>query len=595
MECVDGSALSGPYRGRDEGRAALGRTRRAAGNVARARARVKGRVVRMGMLLVSAWAGGVGGLSEARAAAAPAPTLTVIGEVIDDGTSRPVPARLYVWDKNGRWYFPRSASAKGTAIRYERRNGANTNAVEMHTTLSADPFVLELPSGSYTFQVERGKECRPFVRRIEIELKDGMTNEPVHLKFPLRRWIRMDEEGWFSGDTHAHRDLAELPNVMLAEDVNVVWPMTYWTTVDSVPPSKSPRNMKGAPGDKLVKVDANHVYYPRNTEYEIFETGGRRHTLGALMVLNHKTVLDLPALPVGAIAARARGEGALLDLEKHNWDWSAALAPIVKPDLFELANNHHWRTEFAVTNWAVPAPEWMGVGTGSDDERGWTLYGFQTYYALLNCGFRIKPAAGTANGVHPVPLGFGRVYVRLEGGFNYQAWVRGLAAGHSFVTTGPMLFSKVNNDWPGRVVRLNPGERRQLVVEGQAVGDLPVSLIEILVNGEVVQKVRPRLNRSPERAWESPFRETIEVSRSGWVAVRCWEGRDDGRVRFAHTAPTWIEVKGESVRPRRREVEWLAARARAELARSREVLPAAAIAEYEQAVKFYENKLTTAE
>jgi hypothetical protein len=43
-------------------------------------------------------------------------------------------------------------------------------------------------------------------------------------------------------------------------------------------------------------------------------------------------------------------------------------------------------------------------------------------------------------GVHPVPLGFGRVYVQLEGELDADAWLSGLNAGRSFVTTGPMLF-----------------------------------------------------------------------------------------------------------------------------------------------------------
>ena len=76
----------------------------------------------------------------------------------------------------------------------------------------------------------------------------------------------------------------------------------------------------------------------------------------------------------------------------------------------------------------------MNLGNGSNDELNWTLYGFQTYYALLNCGLRLQPTAGTANGVHPVPLGFSRVYVHLDEPFSFDAWMRGLAAGRSFVT-----------------------------------------------------------------------------------------------------------------------------------------------------------------
>src|SRR5204863_9229341 len=183
---------------------------------------------------------------------------------------------------------------------------------------------------------------------------------------------------------------------------------------------------------------------------EIFRTGNANHTLGALLILNHRSRFDQVVFPVRAVAEKARAEGALLDLEKHNWPWSLALVPLLKMDLFELANNHHWETEYGVKSWAVPAPASMGFpGSGTDNERDWTLYGFQTYYSLLNCGFRLRPSAGTANGVHPVPLGFSRVYVHLDGPFHYDDWMKGLAAGRSFVTTGPMIFATINGEFAG--------------------------------------------------------------------------------------------------------------------------------------------------
>ena len=77
--------------------------------------------------------------------------VSITGEVIDDANGRPVAARIYLQDKAGRWYFPTSSSPRGSALRYEKRNWSNTNAVEMHTTLSAHPFVVQLEPGSYTF------------------------------------------------------------------------------------------------------------------------------------------------------------------------------------------------------------------------------------------------------------------------------------------------------------------------------------------------------------------------------------------------------------------------------------------------------------
>src|SRR5262249_12774147 len=55
----------------------------------------------------------------------------VRGEVIDAATRRPLPARLYIQGQDGAWHFPYSASSQGSAQRYQRRSGFNTNAVEM--------------------------------------------------------------------------------------------------------------------------------------------------------------------------------------------------------------------------------------------------------------------------------------------------------------------------------------------------------------------------------------------------------------------------------------------------------------------------------
>lgn len=512
----------------------------------------------------------------------------VTGQIKDAATDAAIPARLYIRSYDGKWYFPKSNSRDGSAVRYERRNGSNTNSVEMHTTLSAHPFRVELSPGRYTFTVEHGKEYLPVTREVVVE------RAPMDVSLKMRRWINMAARGWFSGDMHAHRDPAELPNTMLAEDVNVVFPMVYWTTDADIPPSESSRNFKGSFTAAPVVVDPTHVYYPRNTEYEIFMTGKRSHTLGALLAVNHKSVFDLPAVPVSKVAERAHAEGALLDLEKHNWPWSMALVPLVKPDLFELANNHHWETEFAIRNWAVPAPAWMNIGTGIGTEREWTLYGFLNYYALLDCGFRLRPAAGTANGVHPVPLAFSRVYVHLPGGFNYDAWVNGLKVGRSFVTTGPMLITTVGGEQSGHIFNVRANGKQSFRVKGEVASVERATKVEIIVNGDVRESIVPKSTRNASGANEAHFEAEVEMDGSGWVAVRCWEERENGRFRFAHTAPWFVEAEEKPLRPRRDEAEFLVNRVEEEIARSGALLPPTALEEYRRALSIYQALARTA-
>ncbi len=493
---------------------------------------------------------------------------SVVGEVVDETNGQPIPSRVHIQRADGRWSFPESASPQGSAIRYERRNWLNTNAVEFHTTLSAHPFRIELSQGRYTVTVERGKEYRPLVRTLDVGA------EPLKLRLPLHRWVNMAARGWYSGDTHVHRTAAELPNLMLSEDLNVAFPFTYWVTKAFAPPTQGDKNTDAGGADGLVSVDPTHVFWPRNTEYEIFTVGGKNHTLGAVFVLGHKTPFTMGAPPVGPVAEQARREGALLDIDKHDWPWSMALVPVMGADLYELANNHHWRTEFGLTNWSTPAPAFMRLPNEgrSGTELDWTLYTFQNYYALLDCGFRLRPTAGTANGVHPVPLGFGRVYVHLPDGFTYDAWMKGLNEGRSFVTTGPMLLAETKPDQ----------------VSGLVLSEEPVYEAEVIVNGSVIHCLALQPEKNAEGAWEARFAQSLKLDGTSWVAARVFEQRPGGRIRFAHTAPRWFDVPDQPLKPRQVEVAFLIKRVRDQIERSSGTLPPEALAEYRKALDTYE-------
>ena len=509
------------------------------------------------------------------------------GEVLD-GTGKPLPARVYVRGEDGSWHFARSLALGGSAVAYRKKHGPKS--VEMHTTLSAHPFVLDLPPGKYTITVERGKEYLPEARAVTVGARS------VKETFRLKRWTDMAGRGWYSGDTHVHRSLEELPNVMLAEDLNVAFPLLYWVTEAVAPPRTSGRSTKREVEAKPIAVDATHVIYPRNTEYEIFTVGKKPHTLGAVFVLNHKSVLEMGVPPVGPVAERAKKEGALLELDKHNWPWSMMLVPVMGVDLYELSNNHVWRTDFGLPDFGEPAASWMKVehGPRGFTEAGWVEYGFRNYYTLLNCGFRLRPTAGTASGVHPVPLGFGRVYVHVGKEFRYDAWVKGLNEGHSFVTTGPMLLAELDGRDPGEVFRRSEAGPHVFHLTGRALSAVPLSRIEVIVNGEVAERIRPANRKADAGGYESALDVRLKVDGSSWLAVRCYEERPDGRLRFAHTAPWHVEVDGRPLRPRKAEVEYLVKRVEEQLKRSAGVLPEAALAEYREGLRTYQELLKTA-
>lgn len=522
--------------------------------------------------------------SIATAGDAPQPNTTLCCEVVDADTGDRLPARVYVQSSDGRWFFAKSASPDGSAVIYNKQR--YERSFEKHTTVSAHPFVVDVPPGRLTVGVERGKEYLPAEQTVEI------GREPMNLRIELKRWIDMAAAGWYSGDTHVHRPLDELPNLLLAEDLNVGLPLTSWVTAAYMPPGSGGSKRAVEVEPKPIYVDATHVIYPVNTEYEIFTVGHKRHTLGAVFALGHKNRFSIGVPPVRPFAEQARREGGVLDLDKHSWAWSLMLVPVAGVELFELANNHCWRTEFGFRRWTIdtaPAYQRLQLDADGFTEWGWIDFGFQTYYALLNCGFRMRPSAGTASGVHPVPLGFGRVYVHVPEKFSYERWMKGLADGRSFVTTGPMLTIEVDGKPPGSTLQRRPQDESAIHITGLAASARPLRPIEIVVNGRVVDSISAANDKTARGGYESPIDAEVELEGSSWIAIRVFEDRPDGRVRFAHSSPVHVDVAGKPLRPRKAEVDYLVRRMKEELDRNRDVLRPEALDEYRQALAAYES------
>ena len=511
--------------------------------------------------------------------------VTLSGRIFEDD-DQPVAARLYVealdGDQMGKFFTVESADAEGRAVPYEKLRGGSG---EVHTALSAHPFQVELPTGKYRLTVERGKEYQTLVREVDLA---GDLHEDLRIK----RWINMAERGWYSGDTHVHGRFADMPTLALAEDLNVSFPLTAWVTDSEHAPTTDNKSPDPVPPGELVTLDEDHVIWPVNTEYEIFTVKGVRHTLGAVFALNHRKPLSLTAPPVRPVIAQARAQGAIIDIDKHNWPWSMMLIPVVKPDLFELSNNHVWRTQFMFRDWYKeyafgPFDDIEKNGEGGFTERGWIDFGFRNYYALLNSGFRMMPTAGTAHGVHPVPLGFGRVYVDMgEDGaeLDYGKWLKNLKAGKSFVTTGPMI------DWD-----LEKEDNGSYRVKAVVSSPLPAESFEIVVNGKLIAMTHGWVTRPSHVTHYSAFdHEPLVITESSWIAIRVFTKTADGRPRFMHTAPVFVDVPDKPLLPKKAEVEYLLKRVEDEITRHKGVLGEAAMAEYEEAAAHYRELLKIA-
>ena len=158
--------------------------------------------------------------------AAPAATLT--GEIRDEATGQLVAARVYIQSSQGQWFF--AARPTQPARRLSTGSSAATRAPKCTRPCRRIRLRPNCPPGKYTLTVERGKEYLTVEQTVEV------GERPVKVEIKLQRWINMAEQGWYSGDTHVHRTLDELPTAMLADDLNVALPLTYWVTKSDTPP-----------------------------------------------------------------------------------------------------------------------------------------------------------------------------------------------------------------------------------------------------------------------------------------------------------------------------------------------------------------------
>ena len=388
-------------------------------------------------------------------------------------------------------------------------------------------FAVDVSPGRAALHIERGPEYLAF--RTQLDVQAGRARRQAVV---LKRWIDMNDRGWYSGDLHVHRPLGDMPLLLRAEDLNLAPVLTHW--------NRSHLNVKPP---YLVQVTDKGAASPKPRCFHKLAQEDERAG-GAVMLFNLKRPILLPNVthhaPSGfAYHRRGLEQKAFVEVEKPFW-WEAPVhVALGRVDTIGLACNHFQRTGL------LQGEAW---GRARDRKKYPGAIGFahnvmDLYYRYLNLGYRIAASAGSASGVLRNPVGYNRVYVRL-GAFGHDAWYDALRKGRNFVTNGPMLFATVNGKGVGERFEVPGGEKFQATVELEARGRDALEKAEILVGGKVVATFEPKHGD----ALRIVARRKLTLDRSTWIAVRAFEPVKGTVVRFAHTSPFYVTVGGK--RPR---------------------------------------------
>jgi hypothetical protein len=419
--------------------------------------------------------------------------------ILEKKTGKPVPCRVHIKDKNGK---PQRAGALPFWYDHFVCQGAAQ---------------LQLPSGEYSYEVERGPEYAMATGTFMVKEKD---QEKVNVE--LERLLDLTKEGWWSGDLHVHRPVTDIELLMRAEDIHLAPVITWWN-------NRNEWAGKALPENPLVQFDQNRYYHVMAGEDE--------REGGALLYFNLQQPLAITGAnrehpsPMKFVSDARRHKNVWIDVEKPFW-WDAPVwLASGEVDSIGLANNHMCRDkQYENEAWGKPRdsnrlPPPLGNGF-------WTQ---EIYYHVLNCGLRIPPSAGTASGVLPNPVGYNRVYVQLGDDFTWDKWWGGLRAGKVFVTNGPLLRVLVNGQYPGHVFRGPKDKEVDLDVRVSFASRDPVRFLEIIKNGQVERKI-------PYEDWaKTGTLGRISFQRSGWFLVRAITDNPK-TFRFASTGPYYVEV-----------------------------------------------------
>ncbi len=487
---------------------------------------------------------------------------TLALQVQDAASGKPLPARVVVRDAAGRVVESRYTTLPGVFTDDEGR------------------LDVALDGGTYAVEVFHGIDRVPERRTVVVEA-GGRAEAVVR----LAPWLDLRGRGWVNGDAHAHlysdteRDhamLATVRRLCRGQGVDFLVACQAWAGFRDATwrdgfSSHSDDRFRVLFGAEMPKYRTGHTFwFGLQSTRGLFEPAMDTTYENAYYQSPQGTswtfdTLPFPAIPDLEVVRRlAAAEDAVAAVpHPTSWWWQE------RGDVLKY-----------VTNVAVSLPAGLlgGGAWGAMAVMGYDRdqdFYQDLWFHALDEGHRLA-AVGELDGGFPPGDRFyyGRVrtYLRAGATLDRASLVAAVRAGHTFVTSGPVVLASVDGRYePGDVVPAD-GRSRRLRFEAYASGDGDDRLAYVVVfrNGSVRQvfDLRGRGLRRFEGALAVRERE------DGWYVLKAYSGspsrtpdaldvranverlaagrpgpelRDDGEVCL--TSPFYFRRRGAPVEP----------------------------------------------
>ena len=170
------------------------------------------------------------------------------------------------------------------------------------------------------------------------------------------------------------------------------------------------------------------------------------------------------------------------------------------------------------------------------------------YYHFLNLGYKLTALAGSDFpwcGQGPeygfseprfAQIGNARFYAYVGGQASFERWLAAVKAGHTFVTTGPVVLLTVNGHIPGDTLDVTPGTK--LHISAEAFGQdkqVPLRSLELIGHSKVLARSTSGNSAHLTAGFD------VAALHGIWIAARC----DAGIGQVAHTTPVYVTVNGD--------------------------------------------------
>lgn len=450
------------------------------------------------------------------AAQVPAESVEVTLRILDGATGQPTPAKLHLHGEHGEYITTRDRPRLPN--RHWFQDYGTDYLVGNHACTYIDgEAVVFAPKGRVYYEVTKGLEYGPEKGSFVVDETAQTQTVILERKLPWR------SRGWVSADTHVHFLSPTTARLEAqAEGVNVVNLLaTQWGEFFTNVGDFDGRTVLGADpitgkGEYLVRVG----------------TENRQKMLGHISLLGYEGSIITP------LTTGIPDEGALgSPLEQSHSGWARQARR--KNGLAVLP--HYTCPQADASAIVLGLIDAVELVSWEDPNAGINPYALSDWYRYLNCGIHLPAVGGSDKMNAETAIGTSRTYALLhEGPFTYDEWKEAIRRKATFATYGPLVSLEAGGQPMGGVVSLPPGGGSVEVHWEVASVTLPITQVELVVDGRTVQ-----VKKLPALLGEVRGSFTCAIEKPSWLALRLrGQYPDRPEIVAAHTSPIMCSAGG---------------------------------------------------